>query len=84
MDKKSAPPDSLESDDREGNPMHTIRQSTGVYYFQRRIPLALQSDFGKTKFVFSLKTKNRETAKAQARIHSVELDSKFQAIHSDS
>ena len=53
--------------------MHTIRQSTGVCYFQRRIPLDLQSDFGKTKFVFSLKTKNRETAKAQARIRSVEL-----------
>lgn len=62
--------------------MHTIRQSTGVYYFQRRIPLELQPDFGKSKFVFSLKTKSRETAKAQARIHCVELlnntyDSKF-------
>ncbi|UAA39604.1 tyrosine-type recombinase/integrase [Paraneptunicella aestuarii] len=60
--------------------MHTVRQETGVYYYQRRIPLDLQADFGKTKLGFSLRTKDRETAKAKARLHSVELDAKFQAI----
>ena len=60
--------------------MHTVRQKTGVYYFQRKVPLDLVSDFGKKKFEFSLRTKDRETAKAKARLHSVELDAKFQAI----
>ncbi len=60
--------------------MHTVRQKTGVYYFQRKVPLDLQSDLGKVKFEFSLRTKDRETAKAKARLKSVELDAKFQAI----
>lgn len=60
--------------------MHTVRHSSGVYYYQRRIPLDLQSDFGKTKFDYSLRTKDRETAKAKARLKSVELDAKFQAL----
>ncbi|MCY7295807.1 DUF6538 domain-containing protein [Alteromonas sp. a30] len=65
---------------QEGNPMHTVRQKSGVYYFQRKVPIDLISDFDKTKFEFSLRTKDRETAKAKARLKSVELDAKFQAI----
>lgn len=66
--------------DKEGNPMHTVRQNSGVYYYQRRVPLDVQSEIGKAKFEFSLRTKDRETAKAKARLKSVELDSQFQAI----
>jgi hypothetical protein len=59
-------------------PTHMIKRD-GVYYFRRRVVEDLISHYSpKTKFKFSLKTREPSEADRLERIHSVRRDAEFQ------
>ena len=61
--------------------MNLCRKSTGVYYYQRRIPNDLIEAFnGKKKFMFSLQTKDRQEAIKRARLEGLKHDQEFNSI----
>lgn len=63
--------------------MNITRMQTGVYYYQRKIPLDLVKQIGKKKFMYSLKTKDRAEAIRLARIEGIKHDQLFSELRND-
>ncbi|MCG9040039.1 DUF6538 domain-containing protein [Laribacter hongkongensis] len=57
-----------------------LTRRSGVYYFRRKIPLALQSIIGRKEVCFSLGTKDSKEAERLARERAVALDRDWEAI----
>ncbi|RQW23315.1 hypothetical protein EHS17_14430 [Rhodobacteraceae bacterium CH30] len=57
-----------------------LTRRSGVYYFRRKIPLALQSTIGRKEVCFSLGTKDPKEAERLAREKAVEIDREWATI----
>jgi integrase len=61
--------------------MNLTRLKTGVYYYQRKIPLDLIEEYdGKKKFMHSLGTKDRNEALRFARLEGLKHDQEFESL----
>ncbi|MCL6264382.1 DUF6538 domain-containing protein [Craterilacuibacter sp. RT1T] len=57
-----------------------LTRRSGVYYFRRKIPLALQPTIGRKEVCFSLGTKDPKEAERLAREKAVEIDREWASI----